>query len=55
MKIKCFINSVKLSRSGHVVIEGFEDYPDGSFNPSSLTGRRFRRELKALLRRGVFS
>ena len=41
------INDVKLSRSGHVVIEGFEDYPDGSFNPSSLVGRRFRRELKS--------
>ena len=41
------INEVKLNRSNTITIKGYEDYPNSSFDPSSLIGTHFSRELQS--------
>ena len=40
-----FINHVELNIRHHVIIRGYEDYPNSSFNPQSLIGTKYYREL----------
>ncbi|MBO4414129.1 MAG: hypothetical protein IKX86_04545 [Clostridia bacterium] len=40
-----FINNVELSKDNHVVIKGYEDFPNFRYNANSLIGKKFSREL----------